>query len=106
MVTPKSMTGKTRFLFLTIPLWLGYKPSHDAYITMTWGSYYYAAIGVCLARLTADIYLKTALIRLPFVIAGLAGLMIFAFTMRRFFRKQGFIQVIPGSIYYMRNAFG
>lgn len=64
---------------------VGYKEKYDAYIYMTWGNYYWAAIGVYLAKFTDDIYLKTALLRIPFAIMGLLGLMLFASTAKMFF---------------------
>ncbi len=85
---PKVHDGKNTVFIPDNSLWLGYKPSADAYIAITWGSFYYAAIGVWLAQLTPDIYLKTAILRLQFALAGLLGLAIFAITMRRFFANK------------------
>lgn len=64
---------------------VGYKEKYDAYIYMTWGNYYWAAIGVYLAKFTDDIYTKTALLRIPFAIMGLLGLLLFASTAKKFF---------------------
>lgn len=82
---PKVHDGKNTIFLADNPLWLGYKPSHDANISIPWGNYYFAAIGVWLAKGTNDIYQKSALVRIPFVMAGLIGLLIFAFSMRGFF---------------------
>ncbi|MDI6740480.1 MAG: hypothetical protein QME74_08970, partial [Candidatus Edwardsbacteria bacterium] len=50
--------------------------NHDAYVTTTWGHYYVAALGILLTKLTSDIYTKTFMMRLPFVLAGLAGIVL------------------------------
>ena len=82
---PKVHDGKNTVFVPDNPLWLGYKAQYDVLITIPWGNFYFGAIGVKLAQFSNDIYQKTALIRLPFVIAALLGLMIFAFSMRGFF---------------------
>jgi len=51
----------------------GVKERHDAYIGTTWGHFYFAAPGVALAERTADLRRKTFLMRLPFALAGAAG---------------------------------
>ena len=51
----------------------GVKERHDAYIGTTWGHFYFAAPGVALADRTADLRRKTFLMRLPFALAGAAG---------------------------------
>ena len=48
----------------------------DAYIGTTWGHFYFAAPGVALADLTDDLRAKTALMRLPFALAGAAGVLV------------------------------
>jgi hypothetical protein len=45
----------------------------DAYIGTTWGHFYFAAPAVALADRTGDLRTKTALMRLPFALAGAAG---------------------------------
>lgn len=63
----------------------------DAYVVTVWGHFYFAVIGELLSRFTDDIYLKTALLRIPFGIAGFMGLLIIASTGLPFFcnRKRG-----------------
>jgi len=65
--------------------WIGYKPSIDANISMPWGNYYFATIGVFIASHFNDMYLKTALVRIPFAAIGLIGLMIFMLALKGFF---------------------
>jgi hypothetical protein len=60
----------------------------DAYVVTVWGHFYFAVIGELLSRLTDDIYLKTALLRIPFAIAGFIGLLVFALTGLQFFRHR------------------
>ncbi len=82
---PKVHDGKnTVFLALT-PFRLGYKASCDANISIGWANYYFAAIGVLLARMTRDMYLQTALVRIPFATAGLVGLLILALAVKGVF---------------------
>jgi len=65
---------------------LGIDEKTDAYIGgANWGMYYFAAIAVAMARITDDFYTKTAILRIPFAIAGLAGLAILAFLGAQFF---------------------
>jgi hypothetical protein len=45
----------------------------DAYIGTTWGHFYFAAPAVALADRTGDLRTRTALMRLPFALAGAAG---------------------------------
>jgi hypothetical protein len=54
----------------------GLDPSTDAYIWSVWGQYYFAVLGAWPARLTGNLYLKTALLRIPFALAGLLGLVL------------------------------
>lgn len=56
---------------------LGIDERTDAYIGgANWGQYYFAAPWIMLAELTDDLYRKTAVIRIPFAMAGLAGLVL------------------------------
>ena len=50
----------------------------DAYIGIGWSMFYYSTLGLLLAENVDDIYTKTALLRLPFAILGIIGLVIFA----------------------------
>jgi hypothetical protein len=53
---------------------LGVKERFDAYIGTTWGHFYFAVPGLLWAEAAADPFEKTARVRLPFALAGLAGL--------------------------------
>src|SRR5215468_3257467 len=53
---------------------LGIKERFDAYIGTTWGHFYFAAPGLWWARAAADPWERTARVRLPFALAGAAGL--------------------------------
>ncbi|HVP81234.1 MAG TPA: hypothetical protein VMV04_25365 [Thermodesulfobacteriota bacterium] len=75
---------------------LGIDPKTDAYIGgANWGMYYFAVIGIKLAELNDDIFTKTAILRIPFALAGLIGLVIFAYLGAQFFEnklsKYGFL---------------
>jgi hypothetical protein len=53
---------------------LGVKERFDAYIGTTWGHFYFAVPGLCWAGSTPDPFAKTARVRLPFALAGAAGI--------------------------------
>jgi hypothetical protein len=52
---------------------VGVKESADAYIGKSWGDYYYAVPGVWWAQQTDDPAARTFRVRLPFALAGAAG---------------------------------
>jgi len=54
----------------------GVNERYDAYIGTTWGHFYFAAPGVALAGRTENLRAKTALMRLPFALAGAAGVLV------------------------------
>ncbi len=75
---------------------LGIDEKTDAYIGgANWGMYYVAAVAVTLAQMSDDFYTKTAILRIPFALAGLIGLAILAFLGAEFFEnklsKYGFL---------------
>jgi hypothetical protein len=53
---------------------IGVKESVDAYIGKTWGDFYFAVPGLLWARAVDDPYVRTFRLRLPFALAGAAGL--------------------------------
>lgn len=76
---PKVHDNKnTLYLFELADKTLAVKEPYDAYISPSWGSFYFAALGVKLAELTNNIYTKTALMRIPFALIGLWGIFIIA----------------------------
>lgn len=97
---PKVHDGRNVVFLPLMRQWIGYKASWDANISIGWANYYFAAIGVLLGRLTHDIYLKTALVRLPFATAGLIGLFILALSAKGIFtgplRYRIFLAVFAG----------
>jgi len=94
---PKVHDGKNVFYDLLHPdTSLGIDEKTDAYIGgASWGQYYFAVIGIKLAEMSDDLFTKTAIIRVTFGLAGLAGLAIFALLARQFFHtplsKTGFL---------------
>lgn len=75
---------------------LGIDEKTDAYIGgPSWGMYYIAAVAVKLAQMSDDLFTKTAILRIPFALAGLIGLAILAFLGAQFFEnrfsKYGFL---------------
>jgi hypothetical protein len=74
---------------------LGIDEKTDAYIGgANWGMYYFAAIAVKLAEMSDDFFTKTAILRFPFALAGLIGLVILGLLGAEFFEsrssKKGF----------------
>ncbi len=74
---------------------LGIDPKTDAYIGgANWGMYYFAAVAVRLAQMSNDLFTKTAILRIPFALAGLIGLAILGLLGAEFFdsrsSKKGF----------------
>jgi uncharacterized membrane protein YuzA (DUF378 family) len=68
---------------------LGIDKKTDAYIGgANWGQYYFATLGIKLAEMTDDFFRKTAIIRITFAIAGLAGLAVLALLGRQFFHTK------------------
>lgn len=60
---------------------LGIEPKTDAYIGGAgWGHYYFAAPFVVLSKLATDFYHQTAILRIPFALAGFAGLLLLLWT--------------------------
>ncbi len=56
---------------------LGIDKNTDAYIGGAgWAPYYFSAPFVAISRLISDLYLKTAILRIPFALAGFAGLLL------------------------------
>jgi hypothetical protein len=84
---PKVHDGKNMLYLLELPdKTVGIDRKTDAYTGTVWGHFYFAAIGEFFARRTQDLYLKTALLRTPFALAGLCGIALFALTAMSFFR--------------------
>lgn len=67
---------------------IGIDSNNGAYVGYVWGGFYLAAFGVWLSTYVTDIYAKTALIRLPFVLVGAAGIFIFAYTSASIFKRR------------------
>jgi hypothetical protein len=60
---------------------LGVDQRTDAYIGGAgWGHYYFLAPFSLVARLTDDLYTKTAILRTPFAVVGLAGMLLVLWT--------------------------
>ena len=57
----------------------------DAYIGSVWGQYYFATIGAFLAKSITNIYMKTAVMRIPFAIMGFLGLAIMVLSVTKIF---------------------
>jgi hypothetical protein len=65
-----------------------YDAKHDVCRYIPWGNEYLSVPGAFLSSLTDDIFLKTALARLPFAVYGFFGLLLFAFAFRPLFADQ------------------
>lgn len=60
---------------------------HDSYVGSVWGQYYFAAAGVLLAKYFDNLYVKTFIVRLPFAIIGIIGILIFSLSLIDFTRS-------------------
>jgi hypothetical protein len=67
---------------------VGVNEGLDAYIGTTWGQLYFAAPGLLWARGTADLYEKTFRVRLPFAVAGAAGVGLWLWALLPVFRGE------------------
>lgn len=87
---PKVYDGKNRVFepLLEIPWKPYYDEKRDVCTYIPWGNEYLTVPGVWLSSLTENIYLKTALVRLPFAMYGFFGLLLFAFAFRPVFSDQ------------------
>jgi hypothetical protein len=79
---PKVHDGRNVFYDLRhSDMTLGIDKKTDAYIGGAgWGHYYFAAPFVALSKFASDMYLKTAMLRIPFALAGCAGLLLLLWT--------------------------
>jgi hypothetical protein len=82
---PKVHDGRNVFYDLRHnDMTLGIDTKTDAYIGGAgWTPYYFTAPFVVLSRLASDLYLKTAILRVPFAFCGLAGLLLLLWTATR-----------------------
>ncbi len=72
---PKVHDGRNVVYGMGVPLGRAVDEQSDAYLGSLWGQYYAAALGVWLAEGTDDPYRRTFWLRLPFALAGAAGVL-------------------------------
>ena len=78
---PKISDGKNMVWLSEIPdKQLGIDKRLDSCSALVWGQYYFASIEEFIAEKFDDPYIKTALLRIPFALAGLLGLCIMALS--------------------------
>lgn len=77
---PKVHDGKNVLYDLQHPdKTLGIDKKTDAYVAgASWGMYYVAALGIKVAEISDDIYVRTGLLRFLFALSGLGGLILWA----------------------------
>jgi hypothetical protein len=85
---PKVHGRRNVVLELNAPVHVGLKEGIDAYIGATWGQFYFATLGVLLAKLSDDPFAKTALLRLPFAVAGCLGLVVLCAALAPAFARE------------------
>jgi hypothetical protein len=73
---PKVSDGRNVVYGMGVPLDVAVAEESDAYIGSLWGQYYFAALGVSLANAAEDPHRQASLVRLPFALAGLGGLLL------------------------------
>ena len=84
---PKVHDGKNILCLLQLPVEFGVKEGIDAYIGSVWGHFYFSTIGAFLAEKVNNIYIKTALLRIPFALIGLLGLIIMILSVISLYKK-------------------
>lgn len=85
---PKVHDDKNSLYLLSDPNYdIGIRKNGDVYVAEGWTQYYLAAFGNYLANKTTDLYTKTALLRIPFALAGFLAIIIFGLTISLFFRE-------------------
>ena len=77
---------------------IGVKESVDAYIGKTWGDFYFAVPGLLWARGTGDPYDRTFRLRLPFALAGAAGLALMLFAVWPAIARRDRLRVATGFV--------
>ena len=75
---PKVHDGKNVLYVDDADMKLGVRENSDFFIATPVFGYYWAAPGVFLAKFFDDFYTKTLILRLPFALTGLLGLIVFA----------------------------
>ncbi|MBN2143042.1 MAG: hypothetical protein JW774_00310 [Candidatus Aureabacteria bacterium] len=75
---PRVHDGKNALNLFSSNMDMALKEPYDAYIGSVWGQYYFCVPGAWLARKTDDLYLKSALMRIPFALAGMIGVFLSA----------------------------
>jgi hypothetical protein len=75
---PKVHDGKNVLNLFCQQMDVSLKKEYDAYIGSVWGQYYFCVPGAWLARKTNDLYLKSALLRIPFALIGMLGVLLAA----------------------------
>ena len=73
---PRVDDGRNLVYGMGVPLAVGVKEEHGAYIGSLWGQYYLAALAVRWAEGVDDPYARTARLRLPFAWTGSLGLLV------------------------------
>jgi len=85
---PKVSDGKNDLYCAPVPRKYTVREDSDAFIATVWGHFYFCAPVVLLADKVGDIYLRTAMLRVPFALAGLAGLMIMALAVSSLWKNK------------------
>lgn len=81
--------GESIVYELGLPLEVATRPGSGAFIGSPWLQYYAAAPAVRLSELAADLHTRTALVRLPFALAGLAGIALWLHLLFALLRRAG-----------------
>ena len=73
---PKVHDGHNSLNYNMISGNVGVNEKYDAWTVSMWGQYYFAAPAAAVARTVDDIYQKTAVLRFPFALVGLVGILL------------------------------
>lgn len=83
---PKFYDGKNMLGAIDLRTIVDINVSNRIYMWTKGAQYYFAAIGAFFAKNTGDIYAKTAILRIPFALIGLLGLIIMVLGPAKIFR--------------------
>ncbi|KKR29407.1 MAG: hypothetical protein UT61_C0031G0010 [Candidatus Woesebacteria bacterium GW2011_GWA1_39_8] len=83
---------------------IGLKKSIDANVVSGWGQYYFAVPFVWLSSFFDDLYTKTEIIRIPYALFGLVGLLAFSFAITPIFKNDDKKKFTFLTLYFLIEA--
>lgn len=85
---PKVSDGKNAVYLLEDKQKYGINKKYDAYLGSGWLQYYFSIPGILIADKIPNLYQKTAILRIPFVFIGFAGLLLYLFLLQKLLNEK------------------